>query len=178
MEHGRLQHSQLYEENLGIPLIIRHPEQEHGFRVKSPVSNSDLLATLLGLVGLESPVGGMGKNLWQAVSAGSLLPAVKTVPMGNRMERGASLRRGQWKLIVECSTERRELYDVVRDAAERDDLASRRPDLVRSLEADLWSAVGRENCDDLRQWAPLGGAARGIDADQEEALKALGYLQE
>lgn len=182
MEHGRLQHTQLYEEHLRIPLILRHPDLHRELRSDEPASNLDLLPTLAWLTGLPAPQGVSGRNLFEEGPAERPLPTVKSVKYKGERELGAALHEGPWKLIVECSAGRRELYDLERDPSEHDDLAEQEPERARALESDLWAAVGRKGCDDLLSWAPLSRGQHESDAEidpkKAEALKALGYLQE
>jgi hypothetical protein len=58
-------------------------------------------------------------------------------------------------------------------------LARQRPEQVARMEAELWRRLGVGECRELAM-APPGqpsDAARGLQADQVEALEALGYLE-
>ena len=81
-----------------------------------------------------------------------------------------ALRRGRLKLIHYPDGERTdELYDVVADPREQNDLATERPQEVRMLLRHLdarWAA---------QQEAPAAPEAR-YDARTRRRLRALGYL--
>ena len=49
----------------------------------------------------------------------------------------SSLRRGPWKLLADGKRERFALFNLVDDVAETNDLAARRPDLVKELRGEL-----------------------------------------
>ncbi len=116
MEHGRLQHGWLTEENIRIPLLIRHPDTIGGRRIHSRVTNLDLLPTLMDIAGLE----GSGDLDGRSVLAGShddrpLLAIAHT----SRTSQAASIREGSWKLIVRCGiVSDRFLYDLELDPGE------------------------------------------------------------
>jgi arylsulfatase A-like enzyme len=60
LEHGRLQHSQLYREVLRVPLLVVHPAQREGLRQSAVVELADLAPTLYALAGLtprDQPTG-------------------------------------------------------------------------------------------------------------------------
>ena len=52
LEHGRLQHSQLYREVLRVPLLVVHPAQREAVRQRSVVELVDLAPTLYELAGV------------------------------------------------------------------------------------------------------------------------------
>jgi arylsulfatase A-like enzyme len=55
-EHGHWQHTEsLYDEILGVPLIVKWPEPSPRGRVRSQVSSVDIFATLLEAAGVEPP---------------------------------------------------------------------------------------------------------------------------
>lgn len=63
-EHGVAGHSYLYEENLMVPLLIRHPEGEgRGTEVETQVRLIDILSTVLDVVGIPPPEDLDGRSL-------------------------------------------------------------------------------------------------------------------
>ena len=138
-----------YESGLGIAAMMRHPApgSPRGARLATPLSNVDLLPTLLDLADLPLP-----GNL-----DGESFAPVFTTPGANLPERpvfgiyhnggSRSVREGRWKLIRNFSAEpygeappialrRRqagfprpsaELYDLSRDPHELNNLASAEP---------------------------------------------------
>jgi arylsulfatase len=68
-------------------------------------------------------------------------------------EGSRAVRSGNWKLVSNFPNEW-ELYDMAADRVERNDLAASRPDLVKTLAADLDAWARRANVD------PWNGPAR------------------
>ncbi len=62
-EHGKLAHTQVYPEDLAIPLIVVHPGLERGVRVPALVEAIDLAPTLCELAGVEAPAEISGRSL-------------------------------------------------------------------------------------------------------------------
>lgn len=64
-EHGKWVHrNSLYEEVLRVPLIIRYPAVVPAGQLRdTPVSNMDILPTILDLAGVEVPAGLAGQSL-------------------------------------------------------------------------------------------------------------------
>lgn len=56
---------------------------------------------------------------------------------GPGIDNKCAIRQGDWKLIYDYKTRRKELYDIARDIGEQNDLAAQRPDLVRRLSRQL-----------------------------------------
>ena len=188
MEHGHLQHGWLTQENLRIPLLIRHPGLRGGERHALRVSNLDLMPTLLALVGIDPPEGIDGRNLLEVEGgAGGGVESATLAAVANteRKRNSASILRGDTKLIVHCQGKRRrELYDLERDPGERDDLAAERRQQADALEAELWQLLGLRGCRDLPLSAARAaeteetGETRDLAPETIEALEDLGYLEQ
>jgi arylsulfatase A-like enzyme len=177
MEHGHVQHGWLTEENVRVPLMIRHPGVEGGVRVEARVSHFDLLPTLAALVGLPVPPGLDGRSWLEPLPMGRSLVAVANT---DDALLAASLTEGRMKLIVHCGRRQSpELYDLVADPRERSNLAADRPQQVVRLAAELWRRLDVAGCESLAMTPPgrSGDATRGLANDQKEALEALGYLE-
>ncbi|MCA9494356.1 MAG: sulfatase [Myxococcales bacterium] len=121
-DHGRYGHAfTLYQEQLGVPLLLRGPGVEAG-RVTTPVSLIDLAPTVLGLVGLPSP---------ETFRGTSLLPSPQARPLFAETRRFADLRSvrdGDLKLVWDVRTSSGRLFDLAVDRNERIDASNRLPD--------------------------------------------------
>jgi hypothetical protein len=62
LEHGKLGHTQLFPEVLGVPLLVVHPDVAGGRRVTGQVGLVDLAPTLLELAGLPPLEGAPGRS--------------------------------------------------------------------------------------------------------------------
>jgi len=185
-EHGLLEHKMtLYDENVRVPLVLRHPPTvPAGQRIEAPVQSHDLFATLLDYAEVEAPLprdaarlplDGESPGRSHAVlefgkPSRVLQQVARSFPGADIAAWDRSIRavRGpRYKLIAWSDGERR-LFDLQNDPGEHTDLAKRLPDKVRELEALL---------EHFAAGSPEPGAeAPEMDAQQIEALRALGYL--
>ncbi|MFP3941043.1 MAG: sulfatase-like hydrolase/transferase [Thermoanaerobaculia bacterium] len=172
-DHGEEEHGiLLYRESLQVPLIVKLPEGTRaGERVAAPVQLTDVTAALLELAGAPAPEGLAGHSLLgflgggapEGVEADARALYAETFHPHLRFGWSAltSVVRGRHHYIEGAD---RELYDLVADPAERNDL-------VR---------------EDRRAYAELRDALAGFEGELEppfqegsetrEALAALGYL--
>ncbi len=164
-EHGMF----LYDSTIRIPFVLAGPRIEA--RIESASArNVDLAPTLLastGITGVEFPdgvvltAGGGG--------AGGVLSESLTPTRFHGGSRIKALRRNGLKYVL---APRPELYDVEADPGETRNLLGELPDRDERLRRALAEVV----TDILRD--PGGEVARvsPVSAEQEEALRALGYI--
>jgi arylsulfatase A-like enzyme len=55
LEHGKMAHEQVYNENLHVPLVVLLPDSHKGHRVERIVESIDIAPTLYELAGLQAP---------------------------------------------------------------------------------------------------------------------------
>ncbi len=164
LEHGDIKHCRsLYEAEVHVPLVFFVPGLAPR-RVVRPVSNLDVMPTLLDLVGV-APRGLHleGRSLRPLLTGrGDLPPALQFAAWG--AEQSAS--DGRYKLIRDAKSRSLRLFDLLRDPGERTDLADARPEVVDRLRRALF------------EWYRLhhAGAREGAD-ETARRLRALGYLQ-
>ncbi len=186
-EHGDLFHGRvkLYQEIVSVPLLVWCPGRFVGGRVsQEPVGVVDTVPTLLELAGLAVPTG---------LDGVSLVPQLcgETAPSERVLESDAdfslanwskdsdarldgfvlALRKGHYKVIYDSTDESRRLFDLDTDPAERNDLATARPDILADFEPYLAAAVARRGAGSR---APL---STEVDPNVREQLRALGYLE-
>lgn len=161
-EHGEPTHGFfVYQPTLRIPLVLAGPGVPRGERRGGPARTADLAPTILALLGHGVPPGLDGRSLLagplpRESYAETLYPAsFGWAPL-------FSYRVGSLKLV---DAPRPELYDLATDPGEATNLAEgRRDDLAR-----LRQALG------AFRGADSPGAARPLDPEVEERLRALGY---
>jgi arylsulfatase A len=149
--HERITHNTPYragkgfleEGGLRIPAIVRLPGRVPGARViDAPVVNTDWVPTLLELAGVTAPRGLDGVSLVPLLFGPAEAPQRAffwhfphytnqgSLPAG-------AVREANWKLVENYEDGRAELYDLSNDIRETQDLASREPDRVKRLQAQL-----------------------------------------
>src|SRR6185295_12178098 len=129
----------LYDTTLRIPFLLAGPGIPAGIRVKQQARTIDLLPTLLDLLGGKAPQDVQGASLapmFTGREAAASFSYVETMfpklNMGWAELRG--IRTNRWKYI---HAPRPELYDLVQDPSETNNIAADHPAEVKQLEEQL-----------------------------------------
>lgn len=137
----------VHEGGISTPLIVHWPngDLESGSISHEPGQLPDLMATVLDITGASYPSDrdGVavppceGTSLRPAFSGGT----ISRPPLFWEHEGNAAVREGRWKLVRRYPGAW-ELYDMIEDRTEMNDLAGRHPDKVRDMAAqyDAWAA--------------------------------------
>ena len=145
-----------YEGGMREPCIARWPSKIPAGAVCSEVcSTIDLLPTFARLAGAELPAERVidGKDIWPLMSG---RPGAKSPHeaffyyRGNNLE---AVRSGRWKLR---RTKKPELYDLIADISEKNNLVDKHPEIVKRL-SDMMEEFDR----DLKSNARPPGRAVG-----------------
>lgn len=171
-EGGRLEHVDILECQVRVPLIVRPAGGVEGRRVDAPASGVDVAPTLLDLVGAPVPERMAGASL-----LGDLDPG-RRVMVEHRDYRTLSrtqiaLYEGPLKLVrvgAKPPFEYR-LHDLTTDPEGLEDVASARPEELERLRRELEALRSSLGIDDSRG---LGDSHMG----DVRALQALGYMGE
>lgn len=138
-----------YDGGLRTPITLHWPGHIEPARYETLVSSIDVAPTILAAAGIEPPKSMTGLNLLQIIANGGKSPrksvfgevythdlaGIDTPVAGLRYR---WIRQGPWKLIVPTATsEMPELYHVVKDPDETNNLADEAPGRVTRLRADL-----------------------------------------
>jgi choline-sulfatase len=168
-DHGEQEHGLfLYREAVHVPLILRLPNAARsGSRVRGPVAQVDIPATVLDLAGLAAE-GMDGRSQRLAIAKGQ----VESRPVYS--ETFFPRYHFGWSELLSVSDDRfryihaprPELYDAKTDPAERVNLAPQRPDATRSMAGWIESTLGSVSA----------AAPSAVPADVAENLRALGYV--
>ncbi|MHC4625465.1 MAG: sulfatase, partial [Planctomycetota bacterium] len=136
----------LYEGGIRVPLLVRWPGVvSPASRCDAPVITVDFYPTLLEMASAERPAG-------QVLDGASFLPLLRgSGDLGRdaifwhfpaylqgsggtwRTTPAGAIRKGKWKLIEFFEDGRVELYDIVRDISEKNDLAEKMPEKAKEL---------------------------------------------
>ena len=130
----------MYEGGVRVPWIVRWPARVPASRVddKSVLSGVDWLPTLCAITGIAPQNTELdGEDTSAAWFGGS---HVRTKPLFWKTSApgsSAGIREGNWKLIYPTRKNGGdlELYDIVADPAEANNLATQHPDIVQTLSA-------------------------------------------
>ncbi len=188
-EHGRLLHSQTYEESVRVPLLIKLPGSARaGERIGGLADLADLPPTLLAALGLPRPAQVQGHDLLAIHRAGERGGGDEGVE-GRRLALGQdklvrsryALSSGGFKLVHDLKSGESELYDLAADPGERRDLSEAKRQRTAALVARLDRELRAERRLGHELRAAEGGepgeAEESVLGDEErERLKALGYL--
>jgi arylsulfatase A-like enzyme len=146
-----------HEGGISTPLVVYWPGITKSGALTREVGHvMDILPTLAEIAGTKYPAERNGVNLLPCEGR-SLVPILK----GGQREPPKSLcwtsfghraiRQGRWKLVMDQSLGRWELYDLTADRTETRDLAAANPNRVKAMAAE-WQA-----------WAEQTGAINRID---------------
>ena len=169
LEHGNALHGLWWQEVLRVPLVVKWANGERaGTRTSTPTSALDLAVTLAAVAGVDAP-GLPGVDLRR--------PRADRVLVAGEPSWQA-IYRGDSKGVVFAENEsRRFLFDLAADPGEGNNLRRERPERMAELEADL-AAIHRWAEETRRRLGRGGAAAAGrLSAEEQERLRALGYLQ-
>jgi len=187
-EHGRLIHTQVYEETVRVPLLVSmpemrgsgshgcrdHPEGFRASRIPQLVQHVDLLPTLTECLGVEGPDGLQGTSLLAALAGGDVSPAAAyfVSPAGFALGRQRGVVRGGWKLVELDEGGPRRLFHLAEDPEEQRDLSGLHPEKVAALARELDRHRGEHG--------EKRTASEKVELSGEEraALRALGYFTE
>jgi arylsulfatase A-like enzyme len=134
----------LYEGGVREPLLVKWPGlTKRGSLCHTPVITMDFYPTFLTAAGLpQRPEQHRdGVDLSPLLKGGSLAERAlfwHYPHYGNQFgQPGSAIRLGDWKLIEWLDSERTELFNLKNDIEELHDLAAKKPDKVKELQARL-----------------------------------------
>jgi hypothetical protein len=130
----------IYETAVRTPLMLVQPRLFSGQRSPRIGNHTDLVPTILDVLGLPKPPRHQGASLLHGYTPHLLYF------YGDWQRHYLGLRDGQWKYIYTVDRDRHELYDLNKDAAERNNLAVMHPQQVQAYVDRLlaWEEFQRE----------------------------------
>jgi arylsulfatase A-like enzyme len=160
LEHGGLGHgTSLHHELLQSFAVIWNPRRVAARRIDERVAAVDLMPTLLGLLGLESPSEIAGRDVRAPVAGGARYIVAE---LANQK----ALLRGEWKMVLHL--------EPPQSALSRVDLSGA-PLGPAGPKAERTAAAMRTVLEELARRAS-SAPVEGLDEESVRALRALGYL--
>ena len=142
-------HHGLYEPTLHVPLIIRYPGKvAAGKRVAGYNRHQDLMPTLLDLAGIETDIAFDGRSLMPMVAGEVASFQSEFYITECTWMRKHGWRTPEWKLIVALEPDFHfkppvELYNLIEDPLENDNLAETRPEVVALLRSQMEAWIAK-----------------------------------
>ncbi len=145
----------IYEGGIRMPFIVRWPGHTPANRVDDTtvIAAVDWLPTVCSLAGAKVPdnLNSDGEDMSRAILG---KPKQRTKPLmwewrfrvaGNMVHKCPMLaiRDGKWKLLMNPDRSRVELYDILQDPTELDNIAEKHPGVVKKMSQQLlkWQAT-------------------------------------
>ena len=168
-----------HEGGISTPLIAHWPAAipaaRNGKLESQPGHLIDLMATAVDVSGAQYPAEFKGHRILPMEGV-SLQPAFSGQPVSRKNpiywehEGNRAIRDGQWKLVMKyCGVW--ELYDLVADRTERNNVIAKHPDIAKRLQAD-WEAWAARSFVD--QWEGPARTDWGEEIKTESTPKAKG----
>lgn len=168
-EHGESTHGYfVYQSTLSVPLVFHYPERIKASQSSQAPRLVDILPTVLGLLNLPVPPLLDGVNLLRLLK-GEEFVLPPTLMESHRPWHSygwsplEAVRHGGWKLVI---APKPELYYLVEDPGERNNLVEQARPKVRELQAMYRAA----------QALPSHQSQQINDPEVSARLRALGYL--
>jgi arylsulfatase A-like enzyme len=185
-DHGRLLHTQIYEELMRVPLLVSLPEMRGGAagscrdrresadppgRVRGLVQHVDFLPALAECVGFPVPENVQGRSFLAALFGDATERQAVYFHTNDGSQRGL-LRDDDWKLVELPRREKRRLYHLEDDPGEQHDRSGDHPELVAALGEQLSSHVADATA------SRIAVERIAVPEDVHRALEALGYVRD
>ena len=172
MEHGGVLHGRtLYDELVKVPLILVGPTIPAGKLIETQAELIDIMPTILELCGVRIPSGLEGRSLLALISQSDAdWPEIAFAEADHKNEVHdvkRIIRTDRYKLYYDRHTKQEELYDIVLDPGESNNILEQKPEVAEELRTKLraWMATRKGNPTTFT-----------LTDNEKERLRALGYL--
>lgn len=148
----------MYEGGIRVPAVLLYPQRfEAPAVIEMPCNSSDMFPTLAAILGdadvaRSEPQDGI--NLLPALQGAM---QVRQEPMGFAYNKNAAWVNQQYKLVVGIGNNQAppELYDLLNDPYETNDLAERSPEIVQQMKAALTAWIQSCNHSSAGRYKPV-----------------------
>lgn len=173
LDHGQLLHGDtLFEEEIRVPLIVQFPGKGKPVKtIHQPVSNRNILPTIVDIAGLDFTKKIPGKSLIPLISGDVTEPPEYVFYELDWIGWAQAVRCDNWKFLI-SGRDKKEifLYDLQADPREVRNLIKKEPEHYILLDSRL------------KHWLNANPGFKApkiripVDKDRENKLKSLGYL--
>jgi arylsulfatase A-like enzyme len=143
-EHGKFLHTQLYNEVVRVPLIMRYPKKIPAQKKNYDLVESiDILPTILDLVNIKHVDNFQGKSLFPLINGTEARKTAMAYLTGGSKK---GVIKDKWNLIYDFRTQKKELYDLSKDPGQNQNLVSTHKEIVEDMMATLrdWMKANTE----------------------------------
>ncbi|EMR73863.1 arylsulfatase A family protein [Thaumarchaeota archaeon SCGC AB-539-E09] len=174
-DHGDIGHhnAKLYEEIIHIPLMIRFSRKKNsGKKIDNLVSLLDIAPTVADFLGSKIPDEWMGNNLIPILTNDTNEASNGVISEG-KIKRGLntlSYRSKKWKYIFNEANNKHELYAIIHDPKEKQNLSALKPNVVQKFRTIIYEHLKNTG-------NPISISYLKNDERLLERLKALGYME-
>ena len=173
-EHGEPTHKFfIYQGAIKVPLIVKSPGQDNAATIESIAGIIDIVPTVCSLLNIQTPEQVQGVDLSAALKGKPLrvqdrhlfCESLEATKYDGNSLLGVVNNRHKY-----IQTTRPELYDLIEDAAESNNLVKQQPQQAGMMQDELAQILERS----VRQGSPE--SKPGLDAEAIKQLQSLGYV--
>jgi len=139
--------NKLYEGGIRTPAMVNWPGRIKPGRTNAVMHIVDWMPTLCNLAGYkpDRDLKWDGQNIWPLINSETETTELRTLYWKTHDE--SAIRHGDWKLIINHSSGKKELFNIAADPYEENDLFGQHAD----LEADLMARLEKHRKDDAKE---------------------------
>ena len=178
MEHASVLHTQLYNEVMHVPLIIKIPGKKEHSCIKTPVGVIDIMPTILDLAGIKC------KNL----QGKSVLPVITSAKeengfvfstlcgLGPKLEFNIFVRDKEVGFFTRDKFTKFEMYNIKTDPNETINIANEKEKKIKKRECLKKAIAYHQEQKDIKKYFKHKRRKMRFTKEERERLKSLGYL--
>lgn len=182
LEHGKLGHGKnLYQETTRVPLIVKVPQNPKKKTVEKYVNLIDIMPSILHAINVDSPseqilgksfLETQGVFLWLKKVVSRNDPSDYNLLELDRTKIIKSVLTPQWKYIYNYEDNSEQLYNIILDPLELNNLVDKEVKQRNRLKEQLFQWVST-----AKKYPPKKQDFK-LPPEEEEKLRAMGYLDE
>jgi len=175
-EHGERTHGYyIYQSNIKVPLIFKLPGKHKPKRITNIVGLIDIVPTVCHLLDIKSPSEVQGINILRDIGKNASPQESRNIYcqcLQPTKYNGNSLLGVVTDSFKYIQTTRPELYDMIKDQAEKNNLIAEQPQQARILKDKLAQIIERSVRKDSAD------SKMELDEETQRQLESLGYVGE